>query len=102
MPARRYPLAPDHDRNDVFQLQGYHGRTATCHPPENTYAILTPLKATRPSLATWIEQPHAPSIQRITSSHLDVFEAVTHATGQPEVCFFIGPAPRFGNDVVNF
>src|SRR5262249_2487138 len=29
MPARRDPLAPDHDCHDVIQLQGYHSGSAT-------------------------------------------------------------------------
>jgi hypothetical protein len=102
MPTRRDPLAPDHHRHDVIQLQGYHSGTATCRPPENTGPVLTPLKVARPALAARIEQPHTPSVERITRRYLSAFEAIAHAASQPEVGFRIGPTARLGNDMVNF
>jgi hypothetical protein len=53
-------------------------------------------------LATRIEQPHAPSVERITRRYLGAFEAIAHAAGQPEVGFLISPTARLGKDVVNF
>jgi hypothetical protein len=53
-------------------------------------------------LATRIEQPHAPSVERITRRYLGAFEAIAHAASQPEVGFLIGPTARLGHDVVNF
>jgi len=102
MPARRDPLAPDHDCHDVIQLQGYHSGSATSRPPENPSPILTPRKVASPALATRIEQPHVPSGERITRRYLGVFEAIAHAASQPEVGLLIGPIACLGNDVVNF
>jgi hypothetical protein len=102
MPTRSDPLAPDHDCHDVIQLQGYHSGTATGRPPENPGPILTPFKVAGPALATRIEQPHAPSVERITRRYLGAFEAIAHAAGQPEVGFLISPTARLGKDVVNF
>src|SRR5262249_38307339 len=100
--TRSDPLAPDHDCHDVIQLQGEHGGPATCRPPENQGSILTPLKVASPALATRIEQPHAPSVERIPRRYLGAFEAIAHAASQPEVGFLIGPTARLGHDVVNF
>src|SRR5215467_8671300 len=83
MPTRRDPLAPDHDCHDVIQLQGEHGGTATCRPPENPGAVLTPLKMAGPALAARIEQPYTPSVERITRHNLRAFEAIAHAARQP-------------------
>jgi hypothetical protein len=102
MPTRSDPLTPDHDCHDVIQLQGYHGCTATCRPPEDSGPILTPLKVAGPALATRIEQPHAPSGKRITRRYLGALEAIAHAASQPEVGFRIGPTTRLGIEVVNF
>ncbi len=102
MPTRSNPFAPDHDRHDVIQLQGYHSGTATCRPPENPGPILTPLKVAGPALAARIEQPYTPSVERITRHYLGTFEAIAHAASQPEVGFFVGPTTCLGYDVVNF
>jgi hypothetical protein len=102
MPTRSNPFTPDHDCHDVIQLQGYHSGTATCRPPENPGPILTPLKVAGPALATRIEQPHAPSGERITRHYLGTFEAIAHAASQPEVGFFVGPTTCLGYDVINF
>jgi len=102
MPTRSNPFAPDHDGHDVIQLQGDHSGTATGRPPENPGPILTPLKVAGPALATRIEQPHAPSGERITRCYLGAFEAIAHAARQPEVGFRIGPTACLRNDVINF
>jgi hypothetical protein len=102
MPARRDPLAPDHDCHDVIQLQGYHSGPATGRPPENPSPILTPRKVAGPALTTRIEQPHVPSGERITCRYLGAFEAIAHAASQPEVGFRIGPTACLRNDVINF
>jgi len=102
MPTCRDPLAPDHHRHDVIQLQGYHGGTATCRPPENTGPVLTPLKVAGPALTARIEQPHAPSVERVTSCYLGAFEAIAHAASQPEVGFLIGPTARPWYNMIHF
>src|SRR5436853_6768835 len=82
MPTRSNPFAPDHDRHDVIQLQGYHSGRATCRPPENPGPILTPLKVAGPALATRIEQPYTPSVERITRHYLGTFEAIARTAAE--------------------
>jgi hypothetical protein len=55
MPASGHPLASDHDRDDVVELQGCNCDATTCRTPYDTGRVFAPVKVSAPSLAARIE-----------------------------------------------
>src|SRR5689334_4167258 len=74
MPARRYPGAAHHHRDDIVELECDHGGTARCRAPDNLGTIGTPVKVARPALRAGVEETHAATSQRIEGVSLCALE----------------------------
>lgn len=102
MPAGGNPLAPNHNRNHMVQLERQDSCTTTYGPPDDSCPIRAPLEVSRPVLQAWVKESDAPTRDRIACGSLNSFEAITHPTREPKVLLFVRTTARFRDDMVDF
>src|SRR3954471_18236212 len=101
MPACRDPGAAHGNGDNIIEVEGQSCRTTDGRAALNKRPIIAPGEVLRPALGTRIIQADPPTTCRVKCMRLDPFEVVTHATGQPRICFVITATPCRWGDVLD-
>lgn len=101
MPASLNPLTPDHDGDDMIELESDNCCPTAGSPSNDTCSVSTPLEMSGPALASRIEEPCASVCSGITGARPGCLEPVAHPTGEPQIIFRISPATGFWENMVN-
>ncbi len=101
MPPGRDPGATHCNGDDIVEVESQNCRTTGGRATLNLRSIIAPGEVLRPALGARVIQADPPTTYRVRSMRLNPLEVVTHATGQPQICFVITPATCSWDDMLD-
>lgn len=101
MPARLDPKLAYSHGNQVVELEGEDGGTATLRLAENVGAVMAPAEVIAPGLLPRMEKLYQLAGLRIEALGLIRLETVAQPAREPQICLVVGTSRRSGKDVLD-